>query len=304
MTDVTSLIKIEGLTKPVTILLEKIALAVGTLNEPVQIVRLAKANAKASKIMSLANLEINELEERAINRLIIEETRNQKNIETIVAHALNKINQDAHPDNIEEDWINQFFNNCKNIGNDEVQQLWAFILAGEANNPGAFSKRTLNHLRLVSKEEALLFSRFCQFVFKTEDGKFMHILGEKTNEYLKAKVSISVSKVTELEAAGFVLSTIRVRAKLYHGDLIYLKDEPYEICLGEIKPLKTKNRNIEEIDDIQKSENRKSIIVEFIGLSSTGGEIYPYSCTKIDDGYFKLINEELSQRGCVFKKCK
>ncbi len=302
MTDVNSLSKLGDLTKPATVLIEKISSAIGVLYEPQKIIRNAKATAKASKIAAIANIEITEIEERAFNRLVVEEIRKQKNIEKVISLALEKLNKKAQPEHIDEDWISQFFDNCKNISNEEMQHLWAFILAGEANNPGAFSKRTLNHLKLISKEEAILFSKFCQFVLRTENGKFMHILGEKTNSYLKENAAISVAKVTELEAAGFVLSTIRVKTKLFHGDLIYLKDKPYEICLGEVKLPVSKERIIEEIDDIQEFEDKKSIIVEFIGLSLTGGEIYPYSCAGIDEGYLKLITNELKERGCELKE--
>jgi hypothetical protein len=304
MIDVNSLSKIGNLTKPATVLIEKISSAIGILYEPLRKVREAKANAKVSKIATIANIEITEIKQKAFNRLIAKEVRNQGNIEEIVSKAIGILDNNAKPADIDDDWINHFFDNCKNIGNTEMQDLWAFILAGEANNPGTFSKRTLNHLKLVSKEEAILFSKFCQFVIRTQDGRFIHILGKKTNEYLKQNAAISVAKVTELEAAGFVLSTIRMKTKLFQGDLIYLRDKPYKICLGVVKQPKKNDRIIEEIDDLQKSKNKKSIIVEFIGLSLTGGEIYPFSCTKVDEGYFKLIVDELREIGCELKEIK
>ena len=298
MMETNGLFKLGDLTKPVTVLIEKISSAIGTLYEPKKIEREAKAKAQAKIIEALANIEIGKIEERAINRLIEDEVRNQKNIEKIVFNAIEQIGVNAEPEKMDEDWINHFFQSCKNISNNEMQYIWAFILAGEANNPGSFSKRTINHIKLVSQNEANLFAKFCEFVVKTQDGKFMHILGKKTNQYLKENAGISVSKVTELEAAGFVLSTIRVKAKLYQDDLIYFRDRPYKIRLGNVKPIDKKERIIEEIDDLYESKEKKNIIVEFIGLSSTGGEIYPYACSKIDEGYFNLIEKELSDRGC------
>jgi hypothetical protein len=48
------LVSLEGLTKPATVLIEKISDAIGTLYRPRQIVREARAEAEAEKIKALA----------------------------------------------------------------------------------------------------------------------------------------------------------------------------------------------------------------------------------------------------------
>jgi len=44
-----------------------------------------------------------------------------------------------------------------------MQQLWARILAGEANSPGFFSKRTVNLLADLEKGDADVFTKLCGF---------------------------------------------------------------------------------------------------------------------------------------------
>ena len=46
-----------------------------------------------------------------------------------------------------------------------MQILWAKILAGEANSPGTFSKRTVNLLSSLDKKDASLFTELCGFVW-------------------------------------------------------------------------------------------------------------------------------------------
>ncbi len=49
------------------------------------------------------------------------------------------------------------------ISDDEMQTLWAKVLAGEANSPGTYSKRTVNLLSDLDKKDALLFQSLCRF---------------------------------------------------------------------------------------------------------------------------------------------
>ena len=44
-----------------------------------------------------------------------------------------------------------------------MQEIWARLLAGEANSPGRFSRRTVNLLSDFDKSDAELFTRFCGF---------------------------------------------------------------------------------------------------------------------------------------------
>ena len=79
------------LTKPATILIEKISDAVGGCFKPWQIKRVAQAEAAAEKTRAAARIEITELERRAMQRLFFEEAKKQDNIESITAKALRNI---------------------------------------------------------------------------------------------------------------------------------------------------------------------------------------------------------------------
>lgn len=46
-----------------------------------------------------------------------------------------------------------------------MQKIWSRILAGEANTPGKFSKRTVNFMASLDKEDAELFTKLCSFVW-------------------------------------------------------------------------------------------------------------------------------------------
>ena len=156
------------LSKPATVLLEKIFSALGGYFEPFQIRRIAHAKADAAKIAATADIEITELQQRAIRRFVAEETKKQDNMESITAKALPQIGDDAKTENVEDDWITNFFDKCRLISDEEMQTLWSKVLAGEANSPGRFSRRTVNFMASLSKSDAALFSTLCGFCWISE----------------------------------------------------------------------------------------------------------------------------------------
>jgi len=81
MADGNSLINLGDLSKPATVLIEKVSSAVGIIYEPYHIKRKARAEAEAEKIKAIARIELTELEQRAVNRFVHQEARKQSNIE-------------------------------------------------------------------------------------------------------------------------------------------------------------------------------------------------------------------------------
>src|SRR6266496_1257858 len=167
MTENTSLVNIGELSKPATVLIEKISDAVGGIAKPWQIRRVAKAEAEADKIRAISHIEIDELQRRALQRFVAEEAKKQSNIEEITAKALPQISESAQPQNMEDDWITNFFDKGKLISDEQMQVLWSKVLAGEANSPGTYSKRTVNFLGSLDKSDAFLFQSLCSFNWST-----------------------------------------------------------------------------------------------------------------------------------------
>lgn len=165
MTEGSSLINLGDLSKPATVLIEKVCNAVGIVYEPTRIRRQATAVAAAERTIALSRIEISDLERRAIERLVSQEARKQDNIEKIAFDAATAIRPDAKPEKIDEDWIAHFFDQCANVSNVEMQALWSRLLADEAAAPGSISKRTVNLVATLDKADATLFSALCQFAW-------------------------------------------------------------------------------------------------------------------------------------------
>jgi len=69
------------------------------------------------------------------------------------------------------DWYIRFFESVGNITNENLQELWAKILAGQALKKGKFSLRTLETLHNMSSEEAIIFNKLIPYVTFAYSGK-------------------------------------------------------------------------------------------------------------------------------------
>jgi hypothetical protein len=163
MSDGNSMINLGELSKPATVLIEKISDAVGGIFKPYQIKRIAKAEAEAQLIDAETQIQITDLHRRAMHRFVEEEAQKQANIENITAESLPLLEDNSAPDNVDDDWITNFFDKCRIVSDQEMQQLWSRVLANEANSPGTFSRRTVNLIADLDKQDAELFTELCRF---------------------------------------------------------------------------------------------------------------------------------------------
>ena len=157
------LVNIGDISKPATVLIEKISDAIGGIFKPYQITRVARAEAAAEVIRARGQIEVSDLQRRGIQRFFNEESIRQANIEAITTKAIPQLQNEADPKKMDNDWIANFFDKCRIISDDEMQMLWAKVLAGEANSPGSFAKRTVNLLNSLDKSDALFFTKLCGF---------------------------------------------------------------------------------------------------------------------------------------------
>ena len=140
------IMNIGDLAKPATALIEKLADAGYILYEPRHIRKVAKAKAEAAEIAAESQIKITDLHKRAAHRLLKEETQHQKNMEDTTTKAIPQLNEDANPHAIDDDWIAKFFDKCRLVSDDKMQDLWAGILAGEANCAGVVFTEGFDYL--------------------------------------------------------------------------------------------------------------------------------------------------------------
>lgn len=196
-----SLINLGELSKPATVLIEKISNAVGGICQPWQMKRVAKAEAEIAIVKTQTEIQVTGLQRRAMQRFFEEEARHQENIEDITAQALPQLNEGSKPETMENDWISNFFEKSRIVSDKEMQGLWARVLAGEANAPASYSKRTVNFLSDLDKSDARMFAALLGFTVII-GGPTPVVFDSENTIYNSAGVNFSA--VNHLESIGLI----------------------------------------------------------------------------------------------------
>ena len=190
-----------GLSGPAKTLIKSISGAIGGLYEPTRIVREAKAQAKSRLVEAEGDIAVSELQQRAARRLLHQEALYQQNSERIISDALPHLEDKAKPEQVSDDWYINFFDKARLISDRQMQILWSKILAGEANTPGSFSRRTVNCVQSLDKEEAELFTSLCGFNFLLTR---FHPLIFDENKQLYRERGISFESLSLLDSIGLI----------------------------------------------------------------------------------------------------
>lgn len=197
-----SVVNLGNLGKPADTLIKKISEAIGALYEPAYIRRIAQAKADAAIIQAKGKLEITALQRRALNRFVEEEAKRQQNIESITDRALPQLNDSAKPEQVDDDWITNFFDKSRIVSDTEMQEIWAKVLSGESNSPGKYSKRTVNFLADLDKADAQLFSALLSFSCEIADSRVPLIL--KPADTIFREQGITISSLWHLHSIGLI----------------------------------------------------------------------------------------------------
>ncbi|NCD16024.1 MAG: DUF2806 domain-containing protein [Actinobacteria bacterium] len=133
------------------------------LKETILPVHTAKRDAKALEIRvaavrsaaeALQDLSPSSL--AAVQMLIADYGRRFQNIDSTIKLAMPMIEPLASPEDIDDDWLGFAFEYIGGVSDDVVQELWAKLLAQEANHPGRVSKRAITKLALLDRRGTYL----------------------------------------------------------------------------------------------------------------------------------------------------
>ena len=187
---------------------QKLAEVAKLLITPVATRMQARADAYRLKEITRTQIESAELIERAKMSADARQIYHQKNLENIVRMAAEeqpKLPDAADTKPIDRDWLAKFARQAEDISDEDVQRLWAKILAGEISNPGRFSVRSLNVLSAITKNEAERFCLFSKFVWHSFDGAYAYqIYSDDTDHYVSQKFGLTSSDYALLREIGLL----------------------------------------------------------------------------------------------------
>lgn len=176
------------------------------------------------------------------------------------------------------DWVTRWRDSAEKVSEDEMQQLWGRILAGEIKQPGTYSLRALEVIRNLSKEDAELISRISNyrsndFIFKPEGQDFF---GEKGFHF---------STLLELQDLGLIGGVESI------GLSLQLKASPEERLNGFFAFTRYAVSYSSE-------ESGKSLDVPVYTVSKMGKQIISLAKADDDLSYIFLLKDHLVKNGC------
>ena len=272
-----------GLSEPACKLIDAIRITTGVLFEPTRIRRKAKADADAAIVGAKADLQIRDLERRAFDRIKHREARRQENIENIVGGATHQLPPDSTAKSLDEDWASEFMNHCQDIGDEQMQQVWSRILAGEFVSPGKYSLRTLNFVKLLSKKDAEVFSQFCSFLWFTGQ-ELAYLKTKKTEEFLTAN-GFPYASLLHLESLGLINMEMTLAITFNAPKaMLHYYGQPYVFTFPE---------------------ETKQPSVSCVCLTNMGKELTGLCSSQPSFGYVAALTESLlADQKCVVSLCK
>ncbi|XZJ14231.1 DUF2806 domain-containing protein [Clostridium perfringens] len=176
---------VEMLNEPINKLIDSVSGAIGKAYQPRHIRKMAEAKAYEIKMISeqlrensdvpiiydakgisMDTTNFEDLAKRASSRLAYQEIKKQENIDSVIDNAYSELEgkELESEENVDNDWMIRFINSVEDISNEKMQIIWGKILAGEIINPNSVSLRTLDILRNLSKNEAKLFEKICNYI--------------------------------------------------------------------------------------------------------------------------------------------
>lgn len=174
------------------------------------------AQAEAKRLYELpARLQPSEpsMAEAVERRILYQEEKRQRNIQEVLRRAADAATSTEVPDHEpDHDWTARFFNSVQDVSSEEMQTLWAKILAGEVERPGNTSTRTLSILRDLDQSTAILFRTLCSLASSMflPDGSILDSrvisLGGMAGSNVLERYGLPFDRLNVLNEHGLVIS--------------------------------------------------------------------------------------------------
>lgn len=145
----------------------------------------------------------------------IKEYCNQNDILKI---AIESLDETAKPEDVDDDWLNQFMDKARLVSDKEFQRIWGKILSEECNNVNSIPKSLLHILEQMDSKDALAFTAICSIsVYVEEEGKdYSPILLASHLDDFYSKIGITYNSLVDLQALGLIEMNMGFMDNAYH----------------------------------------------------------------------------------------
>ena len=206
------------------------------------------------------------------------------NMGKIVEKARAKMGQErSTPLGVESGWLLNFLDKSKTVSDDEVQDLWASILARESDTPGSFSQLTVNSLENFGKRDAESFISLCRFV--------CYVNSEPIPFIQNANHEIYTQNGIDSEALDHLCSLNVIETVAAFGDRGVTRPSEPRVNAGESVAIIYFNEKLEYVND---GESSDKLNIGSMVFTSIGKEVLSICERKKVDGFFEYLKHNWS----------
>ena len=194
-------------------------------------IAVAQSDARDALASASSNFQAEiDIAETVRQRIQFQEQKRHGNIGSVVGQTAELLGDKEVPDQEpDHDWTARFFNYIQDVSSEEMQLLWAKVLAGQIEQPGSISIRALSILRNLDQASAKLFQVLCSAcITLAPDG--MHTMD--------ARVPSLGRNAGENSLQGFGLPFRNLNILNEHGLIIsdYDSRSDIKMCIGVPAP--------------------------------------------------------------------
>ena len=138
-------------------------------------------------------------------RLRLDERRYKALAGSVAEAAMELFNETSFPEKLpKEDWVVRYIESVSHVTDENMQNLWGRILAGEIKSPGSFSLRALSVVSNLAEYEAKLFDSLAKHVVRWKFFGFIPTLDD--HPFLRSK-GLGAGTIRVLAAAQLAAET-------------------------------------------------------------------------------------------------
>ena len=188
------------------------------------------------------------------------------NVISVVEHAADELGDKEVSDHAPDpNWTARFFNEIQDVSSEDMQKIWANILAGEVESPGRTSLRTLDTLRNLTKRYAEMFKSICGLVISHHCVFY--------NDSVKNLGALNYSNLLHLEECGLINVVPNLVSKfVWDGQAINLAHHNGSLALS-------KEQTAEAVKD--------QLEIPVFVLTTAGQELFQFTETDVNMEYLQ-----------------
>ena len=228
--------------------------------------------------------------------------KEQINLDRITSKAVDEIESEeeensdvnASEKEINDDWLNTFEKEASQKSTNEMQEMFAKILAGEIRSPESYSIRTLKLLGELDSSVANLFAKFCSCCMVLQ----VPIQGSNSKHIIDARVCSLGGNAGNniLKDYGFSFDQLNILNE--YGLIIsdYNSQMGYELAVTNEQPILPfdLSRRKWVLEPTQDFESKIEVKISGVQLSRAGKELYPIIDISPNDKYRDALSAYFS----------